>query len=57
MRTKIFFCICFDIQNNICKQHVLNFSENLMNNILSYCGLTDSRIRASDTELPVQFYL
>ena len=25
-----------------------------MNNILSYCGLTNSRLRASDTDLPVQ---
>ena len=23
------------------------------NNLLSYCGLTDSRMRASDTDLPV----
>ena len=23
-----------------------------MNNLLSYCGLTDSKIRASDTDLP-----
>ena len=51
--TKIVFC--FDIQNNICTQHVLNlyFSCNSMNNLSSYCGLTDSRMRASDTDLPV----
>ena len=24
-----------------------------MNNLLSYCGLTDSKMRASDTDLPV----
>ena len=24
-----------------------------MNNLSSYCGLTDSRMRASDTDLPV----
>ena len=54
--TKIVFCFCFDIQNNICTQHVvkLYFSWNSMNNLLSYCGLTNSRIRASDTDLPVQ---
>ena len=46
---------CFDIQNNIGMQHVLNlyFSGNSMNNLSSYCGLTDSRMRASDTDLPV----
>ena len=50
---KLFFC--FDIQNNICTQHVLNlyFSGNSMNNLSSYCGLTDSRMIASDTDLPV----
>ena len=52
---KLIFCFCFDIQNNICTQHVLNlyFLGNSMNNLSSYCGLTDSRIRASDTDLPV----
>ena len=24
-----------------------------MNNLLSYCGLTDARMRASETDLPV----
>ena len=35
--------------------HVVNlyFSWNSMNNLSSYCGLTDSRMRASDTDLPV----
>ena len=49
-----FFCFWFDIQNNICTQHVLPlyFSGNSMNNFSSYCGLTDSRIRGSDTDLP-----
>ena len=49
------FCFCFDIQNNICTQHVviLYFPGNSMNNLLSYFGLTDSRMRASDTDLPV----
>ena len=51
----VVFCFCFDIQNNICTQHVLNlyFSGNSINNLSSYCGLTDSRMRASDTDLPV----
>ena len=49
-------CFCFDIQNNIYTQHVLNlyFSGDSMNNLLSYCGLTDSKMRASDTDLPVE---
>ena len=29
------------------------FFWNSMNNFSSYCGLTDSRMRASDTDLPV----
>ena len=46
---------CFDIQNNICTQHVLNlyFSGYSMNSVSSYCGLIDSRMRVSDTDLPV----
>ena len=50
--TKIVFCFCFDIQNNICAQHVVNlyFSWNSMNNLLS---LTGARMRASEKDLPV----
>ena len=42
----------FECQNNFCTQHVVNlyFSWNSMNNLSSYCGLTDSRMRASDTD-------
>ena len=29
------------------------FHGNSMNNLLSYCGLTDAKIRASDKDLPV----
>ena len=52
--TKIVFCFCFDIQNNIFTQHVviLYFSGNSMNNLSSYFGLTDSRMRASEKDLP-----
>ena len=52
-------CLCFDIKNNNCTQHVLNlyFSSNSMNNLLSYCGLTESRMKASDTNLPVLTYI
>ena len=55
MSTKTVFCFCFDIQNNICTKHVLNlyFLGNSMNNLLFYCGLADSKIRASDIGLPV----
>ena len=43
---------CFDIQNNICTQHVLNlYFRGIQFN--SYCGLTDSRRSASDTDLPL----
>ena len=38
------------------KKNVLNlyFSGNSMNNLLSYCGLSDSRMRASEIDLPVK---
>ena len=51
-----FVCFCFDIQNNICTQHNVNlyFPGKSVNNLLSYCGLTDSRLRASDTDLSVK---
>ena len=37
-------------KNNSCTQHVVNlyFSWNSINNFSSYCGLTDSRMRASN---------
>ena len=50
----------FDIQNNLCTQHVLSllFSctelVNQWNNRLSYCGLLDVRTVVSDKDLPVQ---
>ena len=58
---KVVFCFCFDIQNNFCTQHELVFflywSRESMNNLSSYCGLTDSRMSASDTDLPVPTYI
>ena len=51
--TKIVVLFCFEIQNNIFTQHIVNFTGNLMNNLSSYCGLTDSRMRASEKDLPV----
>ena len=50
---------CFGCQNkkrnNFCTQHVMElyFSWNSMNNLSSHCGLTDSRMRASENDLPV----
>ena len=42
-------------KNDFCRQHVLNlyFSCNSMNNLLSYCGFTDARMRASKKDLPL----
>ena len=53
---------CFECQNKNKKQFSyttccqLVFSWNSMNNLSSYCGLTDSRMRASDTDLPAQIW-
>ena len=33
------------------------WTRNSMNNLSSYCGLVDTRIRASDKDLPVTFPL
>ena len=54
--TKTGFFPPFDIQNKICTQHVVNlyFWGNSMNNLLSYFGLTDARMRASEKYLPVR---
>ena len=55
--------IVLNVRNNFCTQHVLPRFElgifmywtcNSMNNLLSYCGLVDAKIRASDKDLPVQ---
>ena len=55
--------IVFDIQNNFGTQNVLPRFElgvfmyrtcNSMNNLSSYCGFIDAKIRASDKDLPVQ---
>ena len=53
--TKIIFCFCFDILNNICTLDVVNlyFSWNSMNNLSTYCGLITARMRASEKYLPV----
>ena len=43
-------------KNNLCTQHVLNlyFSCNSMSNLLSYNGLIDAKMRASDKDVPVK---
>ena len=54
--------IVLNVRNNFCTQHVLSRFElgifmystcNSMNNLSSYCGLVDAKIRASDKDLPV----
>ena len=54
--------IVLNVRNNFCTQHVLpRFELGIfmhwaccsMNNLLSYCGLVDAKIRASDKDLPV----
>ena len=55
--------IVLNVRNNFCIQHVLpRFELGIfmywtcisMNNLSSYCGLVDAKIRASDKDLPVQ---
>ena len=52
-----------NVKNNFGTQHVLPRFElgifmywtcNSMNNLSSYCGLVDAKIRASDKDLPVK---
>ena len=54
--------IVLNVRNNFCTQHVLPRFElgifmyltcNSMNNLSSYCGLVDAKIRASEKDLPV----
>ena len=54
--------LCLNVGNNFCTQHVLPSFEleifmyrtcNSMNNLSSYCGLVDAKIRAFDKDLPV----
>ena len=54
--------LCLNVRNNFCTQHVLPrfelgffmyWTSNSMNNLSPYCGLTDSRMSASGTDLPV----
>ena len=54
--------IALNVRNNFCTQHVLLRFElwifiywtcKSMNNLSSYCGLVDAKIRASDKDLPV----
>jgi hypothetical protein len=54
--------IVLNVGNNFCTQHFLPRFElgtfmfwtcNLMNNLSSYCGLVDAKVRASDKGLPL----
>ena len=57
---QIFFRSTYSCINKPTIWHVLpmfcacSFHGNSMNNLLSYCGLIDAKIRASDKDLPVQ---
>ena len=60
--TKIVLNAKTKTKNIFCTQHVLNLYlsiaeliiRNSMNNLSSYCGLTGTRMSASDTDLPVR---
>ena len=54
--------IVLNVRNNFCTQHVLPrfelgifmyWTSDSMNNLSSYCGLVDAKLRASDKDLPV----
>ena len=58
--------IALNVRNNFCTQHVLPRFElgifmywtcNSINNLLSYCGTVNAKIRASDKDLPVFTYV
>ena len=55
--TNIVLNVKNEFKNIFCTQHVVSlyFSWNSMNNLSSYCWFTDSRMRASDIDLPVTF--
>ena len=57
----VVFIKCSECQNNnkkniytTCSELVMYWTGKSMNNILSYCGLVDARIRASNKDLPVK---
>ena len=48
--------IVLNVKNNFCRFELgifMYWSCNSMNNLSSYCGLVDAKIRASDKDLPV----
>ena len=56
--------IVLNVRNNFCTQHVFpRFELGIfmfgypMNNLSSYCGLVDAKIRASDKDLPVPLFV
>ena len=55
-----------NVRKDFCTQHVLPRFKlgifiyrtyNSINNLSSYCGLVDEKIRASDKDLPVRNYI
>ena len=44
---------CFECQNKKTCSKLVLLGGNSVNNLLSYCGLTDARMRASKKDLPV----
>ena len=54
--------IVLNVRNYFCTQHVLSRFElgvfmYWMNNLSSYCGLVDAKIKASDKDLPVKAFI
>ena len=56
--------IVLNVKNNFCTQHVFPSFElgifiyrtcNSMNNLSSYCGLVDAKIRASDKDIQIEY--
>ena len=52
---QIVFCFCIDNSNTTCSDLVvfIYWTRNSMNNLLSYFGLVNVRISASEKDLPV----
>ena len=48
-------CFEYQIKKTICSEQgiFMHWTSDSMNNLLSYCGLVDAKIRASDKDLPV----
>ena len=55
MYTNCFECQKKNKENNLCSELIVFMyrTGKSMNNVLSYCGLVDARISASEKDLPV----